>query len=412
MYDTPRAALVALTDDTLFERVAVKVLRVQYPELRITGPSGDLGRDGFGRRLFGERDEIVVLVSCEVGWTAKLKRDLKPYGELTAEARPTKAIFVTNRSTKAVTQKRYKKDTLDSLGTVLEIVDLNELDLALQSDELHRVAEYDLGVRPRQPRVLQSPAEFWDVQKSSMPGTNSPLVGRKGQVQQLREALDPASRPAAPRIVVVEGPGGIGKTRLAVEVAHSTATTLVAGTGTALSADSLVDVPLDNPSIVVIDDAHRSPDLSGLAAMFRDLRFGPVKVVLTVRPGVASRVLARMGQERAKVTTVTLGALDRGQIDQIVIDHGFTHEAFRRHVVEIAEGNPLLAHTACVVAANQATYSWTDTAELLGALVNDRLLHIDSESDEHRAAAEHVQPIAQVSLVRQQLAHCPAARVR
>ena len=42
MYDTPRAAL---TDDELFERVAVKVLRTCFPELRITGPSGDLNRD-------------------------------------------------------------------------------------------------------------------------------------------------------------------------------------------------------------------------------------------------------------------------------------------------------------------------------------------------------------------------------
>ena len=69
MYDTARAAMEALTDDELFERVAVKVLRVRYPELRITGPSGDLNRDAFGRPLFGERDEIVLLVSCEGRWT-------------------------------------------------------------------------------------------------------------------------------------------------------------------------------------------------------------------------------------------------------------------------------------------------------------------------------------------------------
>ena len=38
---------------------------LSFPELRITGPSGDLNRDAFGRPLFGEHDKIVLLVSCE-----------------------------------------------------------------------------------------------------------------------------------------------------------------------------------------------------------------------------------------------------------------------------------------------------------------------------------------------------------
>ena len=66
---------------------------------------------------------------------------------------------------------------------------------------------------------------------------------------------------------MIEGPAGVGKTRLAIDAAHATATTLVAAPGTAVRADSLADVPLDAPSIVVADDAHRSPDLSGLAAL-------------------------------------------------------------------------------------------------------------------------------------------------
>src|SRR5712691_5092452 len=70
------------------ERVAVKVLRTRFPELRITGPSGDLNRDAFGRPLFGERDEIVLLVSCEARWTGKLKRDLGRYSALPVPDRP------------------------------------------------------------------------------------------------------------------------------------------------------------------------------------------------------------------------------------------------------------------------------------------------------------------------------------
>jgi len=77
VYDTARAALQALTDDELFERVAVKVL---FPEFRITGPSRDLNRDAFGRPVSASTT--------------------KKYGTRPAHERSDKAIFVTNRSTK------------------------------------------------------------------------------------------------------------------------------------------------------------------------------------------------------------------------------------------------------------------------------------------------------------------------
>lgn len=390
VYDTARAALQALTDDELLERVAVKVLRARFPELRITDPSGDLNRDAFGRPFFGEHDKVVLLVSCEARWTGetgKLKRDLAKYGERPAHERPGKAIFVTNRSTKQTTHGTYKTWSRDTLGIELEIVDLNELALDLESDALYRVAEYDLGVRPRKPRVLQPVAVFRDGQKVLLPGADAPLVGRDREMQTMRDAFAQALQPGAPRIIVIEGPAGVGKTRLAVDAAHATATTLVARTGTAVSADSLVDVPLDASSIVVVDDAHRSPDLSGIAAMLGDPRFAAVKVVLTVAAGAADGVLGRSGLNRSKVVAIPLAGLDRKDIDQIVLGHGFTSETFRSHVIEVAQGSPWLAHAACLVAAEQQAFSWNDTAELLRQLVEQRLRRAGFHSDEHRAAA-------------------------
>jgi hypothetical protein len=385
VYDTPRAALEALSDDTLFERLAVKVLRARYPALRITGPSGDLGRDGFGRRLFGEHDELVLLVSCENAWTAKLKRDLKPYEAISAEVRPTKAIFVTNRSTKQTTQRKYKTDVHDRLGITLEIVDLNELAVDLESDQMHSIAENDLGVCPRIPRVLQAPVAFWDTYMLQVPGGDAPLIGRDGELLALRAALDP-SRDTSSRIVVVEGAGGVGKTRLAVHVAHQVATTFIAPTGTAVSRDSLVDLQIDEPSILVVDNAHRCSDLSGLAAMFNDRRFDGVQVLLTVRPGFATRVLADMGQERAPQVTVAVNELSDAAIDTIVVNRGITNIPFRRHVIDMAGGNPLLAHTACHVATENGQYTWADTTELLNKLVDNRLQSPSLSSDKHRAA--------------------------
>ena len=385
VYDTPRAALVELTDYEWFESVAIQVLRVEHPELRITAPTADLGRDAYGRRLFGERDEIVGLFSCETTWHDKLNRDLKPYGQCPTEDKPDTVFFVTNQRITDHRKKKIGQEVYDRYQIQLEIVALDELDLALKSDALHRVAEHELGVRPRQPRVLQPPAAFWDAQQISQPGREAPLVGRDDELRRLRTALAPAAGSSRSRFVVVEGPGGIGKTRLVVEAGRAI-TTLIARTGIALSADALVDVPVDVPSVIVVDDAHRSPDLTGLAAMVGDPRFARVTVVLTVRPGLAEPTLRQVGLDRVTPTTITLEPLGRSEINQIVAGHGITDETFHLHVIDIAHGNPLIAHTACEIAA-QGTYSWQDTASVLRDLFKIRLSHLTTDGHEHLAVA-------------------------
>lgn len=124
---------------------------------------------------------------------------------------------------------------------------------------------------------------------------------------------------------------------------------------------------------MVADDAHLSPDLSGLAGMIGDPRFDSVTVVLTVAAGAAAGVLARLGVGRRGTAVIQLAGLARKEIGEIVAGHGFTGEAFKSHVVEVAQGSPWLAHAACLIASERSVYSWSDTAELLGQLVDQRL---------------------------------------
>lgn len=386
VYDTPRAALMELTDYVQFESVAIQVLRARHPELRITAPTADLGCDAYGRPLFDERDEIVGVFSCEKDWRGKLNRDLQPYGQRPVEEKPEKAFLVTNQPITEVSKKRAKQEVYSSYQIQLEIVALDELDLELRSDALRWVAERELQVRPRQPRELQPPATFWDAQQTSLPGRDAPLVGRNDELERLLTALAPVAGSPRNRVVVVEGPGGIGKTRLVVEAGRAYAT-LIARTGTALSADKLVDVPVDVPSVIVVDDAHRSPDLSGLAAMVGDPRFAGVTVVLTVRPGLADQTLRQAGLDQVELTTITLDPLGRSEINEIVVAHGIADQAFHLHVVDIAEGNPLIAHAACEIAIQQGTYSWQDTTSVLRDLFKNRLSHISADEHEHRATA-------------------------
>lgn len=201
---------------------------------------------------------------------------------------------------------------------------LDGLDLDLRSDALHRVAESELSVRPRQPRVLQSPATFWDAQQISLPGRDAPLVGRNDELMRLGTALAPA--------------------------------------------------------------AH-SPMNRGLAAMVGDPRFAGVIVVLTVRPGLAEQTLWQAGLDQVEPTTITLDPLGRSEINEIVAAHGIADQAFHLHVVDIAEGNPLIAHAACEIAIQQGTYSWQDTTSVLRDLFKNRLSHISADEHEHRATA-------------------------
>lgn len=115
VYDTPRAALMELTDYVRFESVAIQVLRVRHPELQITAPTADLRRDAYLRPLFGERDEIVGLFSCERNWRSKLKRDLQPYCQRPAEEKPEEVLFVTNQPITEVSKESSSRRCMSAI---------------------------------------------------------------------------------------------------------------------------------------------------------------------------------------------------------------------------------------------------------------------------------------------------------
>lgn len=381
MYDSARAALRELEDDQVFERVALHVLRARFPELRITSATGDLGRDAFGRPLFGKDDFVVLWVSLQEKWTSKLKSELIKNRR---HDRRAKAIYVTNRSTTEKVKERWRKTASDDYGVALEIVTLAELATELESDGLRWVAELELGVRPRAPYRLSTWAQYMEVLAGSVPGMTAPVVGREGELQALGTAL--TEEGPLSRVVVVEGPGGAGKTRLAIEAARVVSAVVVAPTGVALEVGAFAEVPVDDSLIVLIDDADRARDLSGLAALLHDVRFKRVRFVLTVRPGRRLGVLQHWGVERWAGPVVELRPLERSAIDALVTGRGIGGAAFRQSVIDLAQGNPLIAHTACEVGLAANRFDWPRAADLLRAMA-ERRLPADDSAQQHRAAA-------------------------
>ncbi|MFH9955953.1 hypothetical protein ACH4OX_17305 [Streptomyces roseolus] len=381
LYETAQAALEQLTDDRVLERVALRVLRERHPGLRPTSATSDTGLDGYSRPFFEEAIDVALWVSLQSTWPAKLTIELEKHQK---HGRTAPAVFVMNRLTTEVKKGQERTRAKREFGVDLEIVDLAELITELESDDLRWVAEFDLGVRPRQPRALSTADMYLERLSSTVPGMTAELHGTAEIQDRLRVELGAAS--PATRIVVVEGPGGSGKTRLAVETARSVATTLIVPSGAPLTTESFSEVGLDGPLILVVDDAHRSESLSAVAAMLADPRFDRVRLLFTLRPGERERTLYAAGAEQKAGTPIVLGRLERSEINRIITDHGIHHEDFRKGVIDLAGGNPLLAHAACQVALKGGSFGWGDASELLRNLVHNRLVAMDDPGLHHTVA--------------------------
>lgn len=234
------------------------------------------------------------------------------------------------------------------------------------------------------PRSLVGVDEFQARMRRTVPGASEPIVGRQEVVRRVAEFITDDSISAG-RILVIEGRGGIGKTRVALEGAGAAGTTLVAGAAVSLDSASLGELPLGEPTVLIVDDAHRSPDLSGLAALVGDARYDRIKLVLTVRPGLADAVLIKAGLDRLPWIREELPGLDRGDVESIVVGRGFDNPVFVLAVIDLAEGVPLIAHAACDLAAAGGTFSWQDAADVIEDHAVRRLVQIGG--DELRAAA-------------------------
>ena len=161
-------------------------------------------------------------------------------------------------------------------------------------------------------RVQEPPAA--DPAGGSLPVPPSPLIGRDANVRTLRRLLaDPSVR-----LLTLIGPGGVGKTRLALEIAHLTAQsdhTRVAFVGLAALRDpafvpsaiaeslGLTDVSAadlgtrvraaceDTPALLVLDNFEHLLDASSLVANL-------LAAVPSIRILVTSRAPLRVRGER------------------------------------------------------------------------------------------------------------------
>lgn len=219
---------------------------------------------------------------------------------------------------------------------------LREL-LATHADVRERLLDRPLRVLlgSSGPSRFSTPQRLAVTSAAHVPGWDADLVHTPAKVElELLLASSP------PTIVALEGPGGVGKTRLVIDALSSAGRAAVLRPRQAFDRAAVGELA-DDVEVLVIDDAHRVDDLSGLALLREDR--SDLRVVLTLRPGQLASVLDLAALVHEDVSVVEVGLLPRPALDELLRNRPYEigNEALRGHIiVNLAKGNPLIAHLA------------------------------------------------------------------
>src|SRR6266511_3336056 len=260
-YEATTRAIDAFTDHVRFEQMGTQLLARLGMDVRPIGGSGDRGRDAVAGLYRAEGGEpLAVTISLNGRWAAKIKADLKRIAE--SGFRPD-VISITNRPTSEAPRATLQKQAHESHKINLTINDRRWL-----VTQLHRRDNLDLrsdflNLAPPRPRVFLDLSEYESLlDRRGL--LSSHFFGRQLELDELERLLSVEGR-----AVILEADGGVGKTRLAYELARSgrSATQwFFIDADMPFDLDYLAEVEAGYEATVLIDDAHRRPDLRQLLA--------------------------------------------------------------------------------------------------------------------------------------------------
>jgi class 3 adenylate cyclase/tetratricopeptide (TPR) repeat protein len=250
---------------------------------------------------------------------------------------------------------------------------------------------------------------------------DAPLVGRREELARVRSAFEGALAERAPRLVTAFGPPGIGKTRLAREVAASLegeADVLVGRClpygegitywplaeiyrqaraeeewGTAVDAGSPEDVAWEvrkwleararaRPQTLVFEDIHwaEPPLLDLIEHVAEWSRDAPMLVFCLARPDLRD---ARAGWSGEAITLEPLTGEESDELIEGLLGGAELEERTRARVREVAEGNPLFVEQLLAMIADGSAPD--EVPATIQALLAARL---DALPDEEREIVE------------------------
>jgi hypothetical protein len=343
-FDETAFALQEMTDHARFERMVSTLLAREDPRIRPLGGTGDRGRDAVGGLYrYGRGEELICMYSLEDEWDGKIRRELKHIAD--EGWKPKQIIAVTSQKTTRAREDRLQEEA-GQAGVDLTVLGRDALAVKLETPRNLDLREDYLSLpRPRHPFFLAREA-FADLLAARGAVLETPFVGRDGDIAALAELM----RRATP-VVLVDGDGGLGKSRLALELAERDqrgVNWFFGPDGQRFEPDMVSELGAGDEIVVVIDDAHNRADLREMVGALGRRR-PPAQVLLLARPGFRDRMgVAVDGLFGAGVEAITIAPLMRPDIVAILEAPPFsmTREGLIAVIVEVAEGNPQIAAIA------------------------------------------------------------------
>jgi transcriptional regulator with XRE-family HTH domain len=355
--------------DEAFEGFVRDLLRELHPSWDVTR-NGSTGYKQYGVDVFAISDDNRIGVQCKHEQSFGPSDVKAAVNAVLPEAGVSSGILALSRPT-ATPQARLEManhqgwglwDGEDLASRVREL----PLDRQLRLIDAYfpRIREDFLGVRDRSPWYDVS--EF-DIALAGRLGYDKDfeLTGRDEEFTRLSRLIDD-HRP----LIIVAGRGGIGKSRLLIELARTEAAREVrfAAKGT-ISTDAYDLLPEGAPVIVIDDaldaDAHMGAVLAGVRGTRPD-----ATVVLAVRPNALEDLGPALGLSEAEAASVTVDVGDLSLDASEKLAETALGDSAERLVVEalaaIGYDCPLLivlgAHL--VRAGNLSPHELTSNAEL------------------------------------------------
>jgi hypothetical protein len=380
-------ALESISGGEAFEQLVQVLLHDIDPRVRPLGGTGDRARDAIADLADG--DGSIFSISIERQWTRKVWREVKRV--LEHGHRPRFVYAITNRKT-----TRHAEDALErwaaDMGLTLRVLGQRWLVVKLLHPSYLSLREQMLGLAPPRPTVFPDADQYRRLLNGRRRtlGLDLPRVGGDELLARVRERLD------ATACVVLAGAGGIGKTRLVLDLAQRSRDWerwRFLDELTAVDEHALGELGSGHELVVVIDNAHRRDDLARVLALLERRQPQP-KVIFIARPQRVEPITSAAADvwlgRPSDSDHIVVADLSRRDLIELVKGppFGLRYDGMIRAVIGLAEGNPLIAILAAQLARDGQSIAELTAADVFEQYVSGVLGVLADASAEPRQLRE------------------------